>query len=94
MLLAGMFRVHHPHVSMLLLALDLGYLILLLLELLGNDQVLLHQAVLVDVGGQVALNCRDQQKHRLLKTRRSELEDFSQMKINTGEFNYRSRSCR
>lgn len=41
----------------LFLALDLGPLILLLLQLLGHLQVLLHQTTLIDVGRQVALNC-------------------------------------
>lgn len=48
----------HPHVAVLFLVLDLRPLILLLLQLLGNHQVFLHQAVLMDIGSQVTLNCR------------------------------------
>lgn len=43
---------------MLFLVLDLGPLILLLLQLLCHQQVLLHQTALMNVGRQMALNCR------------------------------------
>lgn len=52
----------HPHVTMLIFVLDLGPLILLLLQLLGHQQVLLHQAAFIDVGCQVALDCTQTQK--------------------------------
>lgn len=44
------------HVAMLSLALGFGPLVLFLLQTFGHLQVLLHQAALVDVGCQVALD--------------------------------------
>lgn len=55
----------HLHGNVLFLSLDLGPLILLLLELLGHLQVVLHQTALIDIGGQVALNCLHTHTHTL-----------------------------
>ena len=61
-------RERHPHVNVLLLALDLCPLILLFLQFLGHLQVRLHQAALVDIGRQVALNCRHRNTNIALST--------------------------
>lgn len=45
------------HVTILFLIPYLGPQVLLLLQLLGHLQVLLHQTALMDVGRQVALDC-------------------------------------
>lgn len=63
------YNVRHLHFSLLFLVLHLGPLVLLLLQLLGHQQVLLHQFALINVGRQVALDCRrkHKQKRRLNK---------------------------
>lgn len=57
----------YPHVTVLFLVLNLGYLVLLLLQLLGHLQVLLHQAALMDVGSQVTFDCRHKKTSTALK---------------------------